>query len=169
MADGVVKFFSADKGFGFIAPDGGGADVFVHASALRRNHLDNLQQGDEVSFEVGRDLRSGRPAVTRLAVTARASDDQAPVRAKASARKRRSIGPSAGVVKWFDPARGYGFILPSDLNEDVFVHVMEVERSGVGDLVGGQSLTFDLEQDIETGRFAASNLRRRSTSSQACA
>jgi CspA family cold shock protein len=67
MTNGVVKFFNTSKGFGFIAPDGGGKDVFVHITALQRSGLQNLEEGQKVSFEVspGRD---GRMAADRLKV-----------------------------------------------------------------------------------------------------
>ncbi len=60
MATGTVKWFNADKGFGFIAPDEGGKDVFVHITALREAGLENLQDDQKVSFEMqsGRDGRS---------------------------------------------------------------------------------------------------------------
>ena len=52
MANGTVKWFNSKKGFGFIAPDGGGADVFVHISALKQAGLDELNENDKVSFDV---------------------------------------------------------------------------------------------------------------------
>jgi CspA family cold shock protein len=50
--NGTVKFFNHSRGFAFIAPDGGGADVFVHASALERSGVPALNEGDKVSFEI---------------------------------------------------------------------------------------------------------------------
>ncbi len=57
MTTGTVKFFSTDRGFGFITPDDGGKDVFVHSSALERSDLDYLTEGQKVSFEVQQDTR----------------------------------------------------------------------------------------------------------------
>lgn len=54
MAEGTVKWFNADKGFGFIAVDGGGADVFVHWSAIQADGYKSLEEGQRVSFEVGK-------------------------------------------------------------------------------------------------------------------
>ena len=58
MATGKVKMFNEEKGFGFIAPDGGGEDVFFHVSDLREG--DEIAKGTAVKFEIGRDGRSGK-------------------------------------------------------------------------------------------------------------
>jgi cold shock protein len=65
MADGTVKFFNMNKGFGFITPEQGGKDVFVHISALERAGLSSLADGQKVSFDLERD-RQGRDAATNL-------------------------------------------------------------------------------------------------------
>ena len=68
MATGTVKWFNADKGFGFIAPDEGGKDVFVHITALREAGLENLQDDQKVSYELqsGRDGRSSAGSLQLL-------------------------------------------------------------------------------------------------------
>ena len=68
MATGTVKWFNAEKGFGFIAPDEGGKDVFVHITALREAGLESLQDDQKVSYELqsGRDGRSSAGALQLL-------------------------------------------------------------------------------------------------------
>lgn len=66
MATGTVKFFNVQKGYGFIAQDGGGADIFVHISAVERSGLHTLVEGQKVSFEVVQDKRSGKSAAENL-------------------------------------------------------------------------------------------------------
>ncbi len=66
MASGTVKWFNATKGFGFIQPDDGGADVFVHISAVERAGLGSLNEGQKISFELERDQRSGKMAAAQL-------------------------------------------------------------------------------------------------------
>jgi cold shock protein len=68
VAQGTVKWFNAEKGFGFIATDGGGADVFVHYSAIQGDGYRSLEEGDRVEFETtaGRDGRSQADAVRKL-------------------------------------------------------------------------------------------------------
>ncbi len=67
MATGTVKFFNDQKGYGFIQPDDGGKDVFVHVSAVERSGLRGLVEGQKVNFEVETDRRSGKPSAVNLA------------------------------------------------------------------------------------------------------
>jgi CspA family cold shock protein len=63
---GTVKFYNDQKGFGFIAPDDGGKDVFVHATALERAGMTGLREGQKVSFDTEEDRRSGKIAVATI-------------------------------------------------------------------------------------------------------
>ncbi|MGB0085232.1 MAG: cold-shock protein [Rhodomicrobiaceae bacterium] len=66
MNTGVVKFYNAQRGFGFIQPDDGGKDVFVHATALERAGLRGLVEGQKVSFDTREDRRTGKVAVDNI-------------------------------------------------------------------------------------------------------
>lgn len=66
MATGTVKWFNSQKGFGFIQPDEGGADVFVHISAVERSGLRTLNEGQKVSYELVQDKRSGKTSAGEL-------------------------------------------------------------------------------------------------------
>ncbi|RWX81470.1 cold-shock protein [Neorhizobium lilium] len=66
MATGTVKFFNDDKGFGFITPENGGQDVFVHVSSLQRGS--SLREGDKVSFELGQDRKTGKSKAENVSV-----------------------------------------------------------------------------------------------------
>ncbi len=68
MANGVVKWFNETKGYGFITPDGGGNDVFVHISAVERAGLRGLNEGQKVSYELVADKRSGKQSADNLKV-----------------------------------------------------------------------------------------------------
>ena len=68
MATGTVKWFNTAKGFGFIQPDDGGKDVFVHISAVERAGLSNLAEGQKVSYEIKADARSGKSSAENLRV-----------------------------------------------------------------------------------------------------
>jgi cold shock protein len=66
MRTGTVKFYNSQKGYGFIAPDDGGKDVFVHATALEQAGLRGLVEGQKISFDVETDRRSGKDAAANL-------------------------------------------------------------------------------------------------------
>lgn len=66
MASGSVKWFNATKGFGFIQPDDGGQDVFVHISAVERAGMRDLRDGQKISYEIVQDKRSGKSSADNL-------------------------------------------------------------------------------------------------------
>jgi len=66
MATGIVKWFNGQKGFGFIQPDDGGSDVFVHISAVERAGLRDLREGQKVSYEIEPDRRTGKSCADQL-------------------------------------------------------------------------------------------------------
>jgi CspA family cold shock protein len=177
MPRGTVKFFNGAKGFGFIAPDDGGNDVFVHISALERSGLGGLNEGDQVTFELEQDRRSGKLAAVDLVVTGSAGPSARGPRTGGPSRgfggdrdgfqrrpsgggsSREPAGAGSGVVKWFNTTKGFGFIQPRDGGADVFVHISDVEKAGLSRLADGQAVSYDLEQDRRTGKTSATNLR----------
>ena len=66
MTNGTVKFYNDQKGFGFIEPEGGAQDVFVHATALERSGISGLSEGQKVKFDTEVDSRSGKTAVAKI-------------------------------------------------------------------------------------------------------
>ena len=177
MARGTVKFFNSSKGFGFISPEDGGPDIFVHANALERSGIRALNDGDQVSYEEREDRRTGKLEASDLQVTGsgpapsgrpagRSWDDSSHGQggyARSSSAPRSSGGRATGgsgrgTVKWFNAAKGFGFIQPEDGSEDVFVHISAVERAGLRDLPEGTVVSYDLEQG-RTGKTSAVNLR----------
>jgi CspA family cold shock protein len=66
MATGTVKWFNETKGYGFIQPDNGGKDVFVHISAVERAGLRSLKDGQKISYEIEQDRRSGKESAANL-------------------------------------------------------------------------------------------------------
>ena len=66
MSTGTVKWFNDTTGFGFIQPDDGGADVFVHISAVERSSLGTIKEGQKIGFELERDQRSGKMSAGQL-------------------------------------------------------------------------------------------------------
>lgn len=68
MSDGTVKWFNETKGYGFITPDAGGDDVFVHISAVQRSGLNGLNEGDKVSYEIEVNEKNGKSSAANLSV-----------------------------------------------------------------------------------------------------
>ena len=66
---------------------------------------------------------------------------------------------ATGTVKWINSTKGFGFIQPDGGGEDAFVHISAVERSGLGELVEGQKVSYDLERDKRSGKMSACNLQ----------
>ncbi|CAL8970240.1 cold-shock protein [Rhodoplanes serenus] len=66
MSTGTVKWFNAQKGYGFIQPDDGGKDVFVHISAVERAGMSNLREGQKLSYELTQDRRTGKSSADQL-------------------------------------------------------------------------------------------------------
>jgi CspA family cold shock protein len=154
MPRGVVKFFDPGRGFGFISPDDGREDIFVHISAVDAAGLGVLGEGDELEFDV--ENQAGRYVATELDLISKAP---APARGRgpspASARASETI---RGVVKWYDHAKGFGFIQPDDGRDDVFIHVSAVERAGLAGLAAGQGVVFRTERDRRSGRISVAQL-----------
>ncbi len=172
---GVVKFFNAQKGFGFVVRDDGGEDVFVHISAVEQAGMSALAEGQPLGFTLVD--RGGRISATELkidgepmAVSERAPrepreggfGDRGPRPGGAGgaggAPQRQLTGEKAtGTVKFFNAMKGFGFIQRDDGQPDAFVHISAVERAGMSTLNEGDKLQFELEVD-RRGKYAAVNL-----------
>lgn len=149
---GVVKFFNANKGFGFIQRDEGGEDVFVHISAVERAGLDGLAEGQQLEFTLVD--RGGKVSASDLQIVG----DVIAVQKRDAAPQRELTGEKAtGTVKFFNSMKGFGFITRDDGQPDAFVHISAVERSGMSSLNEGDRLEFDIEVD-RRGKYSAVNL-----------
>ncbi|WP_415642330.1 cold-shock protein, partial [Sphingomonas antarctica] len=168
---GVVKFFNAGKGFGFVVRDDGGEDVFVHISAVEQAGLTGLADGQPLGFTLVD--RGGRISATDLKIDGEPMPvtDRAPPREDRGDRggagggfggggapQRQLTGEKAsGTVKFFNAMKGFGFIQRDDGQPDAFVHISAVERAGMSSLNEGDRLSFDIEVD-RRGKQAAVNL-----------
>jgi len=150
---GVVKFFNAAKGFGFIQRDEGGDDVFVHISSVERAGLEGLAEGQQLEFQLVD--RGGKISATDLSVV---GDVIAVAKREPEAPQRQLTGEKAtGTVKFFNSMKGFGFITRDDGQPDAFVHISAVERSGMSGLNEGDRVEFDIEVD-RRGKYSAVNL-----------
>lgn len=146
---GRVKWFSPEKGFGFVELSDGSGDAFLHDSVVVQSGIDAVQSGDTVEVQVGTGHTG--PHVTQvLRVDSTPAIQTTPRRP--GFRSPTSGGPSSdisvegtGTVKWFSVEKGYGFITRSG-GDDVFVHISALERSGLTGLSEGDRVLFDVAE-----------------------
>lgn len=148
---GAVKFFNSNKGFGFIARDDGGEDVFVHISAVERAGLEGLAEGQQLKFTLVD--RGGKVSASDLEVVG----DVIAVEKREAPQRELTGDKATGTVKFFNSMKGFGFITRDDGEADAFVHISAVERSGLTTLNEGDKVEFDIEVD-RRGKYSAVNL-----------
>ncbi|GAB4123347.1 MAG: hypothetical protein Kow00104_07550 [Rhodothalassiaceae bacterium] len=138
---GVVKWFDAVKGYGFIVPEDGEGDVLLHFSVLREVGRRSVPEGTTVVCEAIR-RHKGRQAVRvlRLDFSTATMEDRADLAARSGSEEEAPDVSelSEATVKWFNRAKGYGFVSSGDGSPDIFVHMEVLRRSGISDLEPGQ-------------------------------
>jgi CspA family cold shock protein len=139
--DATVKWFNADKGFGFVELADGSGDVFLHAAVLEAGGHASVDPGAKLSVQVGVGQK-GRQVTAVLGVDASAAVAPRARPARVSSGRARPDPATAsdvqGMVKWYNPEKGFGFVVCDDGEKDVFVHISIVERAGLGGLDEGQ-------------------------------
>ncbi len=135
---GAIKWFDAGKGFGFIVPDNGMADVLLHVTCLRRDGYQTAYEGARIVVEALN--RPGGLQAFRV-VSMDESTALHPAQMPAP-RTHVVVEPSSGMVrlevKWFNRIRGFGFLSGGDGTPDVFVHMETLRRFGITELRPGQ-------------------------------
>jgi len=137
---GRIKWFDVAKGFGFIVPEGGGADVLLHVTVLRRDGFQSAPEGARVVCEV--QARAKGLQVFRII----SMDESTAVHPAQLQPPRTHVqvvatsGFEIVIVKWFNRVRGFGFLTRGEGTEDIFVHMETLRRYGITDLKPGDSL-----------------------------
>lgn len=169
--DAVVKWFKTDKGFGFVELSNGAGDAFLHINALQSAGFENVPPGAKLKVQVGNGAK-GAQVVKVLEVDTAGAAERVPARPASSglgggggfgggARPpRRAPDPSTavsvgGTVKWFDDAKGFGFVATDDGGKDVFVHISVLGPAGITRLPDGQAVRMSVV-DTPKGREALS-------------
>ena len=154
QVNGVVKWFDPTKGFGFVVADPGGPDILLHANVLRNFGQGSVVDGSAIEIFV-QDTERGLQAVQVVSITPPEAEAGLPLRDMVEFSPadiaEKAIEPAR--VKWFDKAKGFGFANIFGNDEDVFIHVEVLRRSGLSDLQSGEAVGLRLV-DGERGRMA---------------
>jgi CspA family cold shock protein len=137
---GVIKWFDVAKGFGFIIPDNGMADVLLHVTCLRRDGYQTILEGTRIVALIQRRDR-GYQAFRILSMdmsTAIHPSQMPPVRTHVQVTP--SSGLERAIVKWFNRTKGFGFLTRGDGTEDIFIHMETLRRYGITELRPGQTV-----------------------------
>ncbi|WP_448187837.1 cold-shock protein [Azospirillum sp. sgz301742] len=155
----TVKWYNPEKGFGFVTPEDGSPDAFLHASAVQFAGHDTLPEGTTVVCDLSRGPKGPQVAALHSVDKSTASNDR-PARGGYDRPARGGYGGGYdnygggassgetvdGTVKWFNVTKGFGFIAPDNGGKDVFVHVKAVERSGLNGLSDGERVRITVRQ-----------------------
>ncbi len=146
VAHGQVKWFNIEKGYGFIVPEKSPKDAFLHVSVLKRHGIENIKNGTTVTFM----MRPGRGG-PEVAEILEIDESTAGEEEEETNRNRRSADDVdtlmkdaklvEGYVKWFNPSKGYGFMVPSDGSRDIFIHMSLMRQHGIDNLIPDQKIT----------------------------
>jgi cold shock protein len=142
----VVKWYNADKGFGFVTLGDGSGDAFLHVSVVERGGHGSMAPGATLEVHAGPGPKG--PQVTEiLSVDMSTAVQEQPRRPRPDRYQPsadRHTVEETGTVKWYNTTKGFGFIGPDHGGKDIFVHATALERSGIMGLAEGQRVTVDV-------------------------
>lgn len=144
---GQIKWFDGGKGYGFIVPDTGGPDVLLHVTTLRKDGFQTAHEGTHIVCEAVRRAK-GLQVLKIISMDPSAATHPGETTAHAgewrAPRTHAQVASAGGfeivVVKWFNRARGFGFLTRGDGTQDIFIHMETLRHYGVAELRPGDSL-----------------------------
>jgi CspA family cold shock protein len=151
----TVKWFNAEKGYGFAALTDGSGDAFLHINALQAAGFQAVSPGATLRVRVGQGQK-GRQIEQVVSVDESTAEQPGPrrpqgprVRTQDAPQRQVDLSSAVemmGTVKWYNPDKGFGFITPQAGGRDIFVHATVLERAGLGPLQEGQSVRMGVVQ-----------------------
>jgi CspA family cold shock protein len=147
----TVKWYNPDKGFGFVGLADGG-DAFLHVSVVERSGNSTVPTGATLEVRIAPGQKGLQ--VTELLSVDTSTADQEPARRPRPERPPYRPADQAaveeiGTVKWYNPDKGFGFIIRDSGGKDIFVHASALNRAGIGELAEGQRVAVDM---VEGGK-----------------
>ncbi|MGH7090103.1 MAG: cold-shock protein, partial [Stellaceae bacterium] len=152
-----VKWFNAEKGFGFVELLDGGGDAFLHLSVLQRAGQGPVPPGAALQVRVSQGQKGAQISEV-LEVDASTATAAPPPRERGFSggprppRRERDVGATVemrGTVKWFNAQKGFGFVVVPEGGKDVFVHVSVLEHEGLSSLAEGQAVVMQVAQGMK--------------------
>jgi len=160
---GTVKWFNSQKGFGFITPDSGGEDLFVHQTAINAEGFRTLGENEKVQYDVVSENSKLKAVNVSAPGGGMVKGDNGGVRRGGRATPRKwpegtppSEGKQIGTVKWFNSDKGFGFVAPLAGGDDLFVHQSSIHAPGFRSLMEGEEVEFRVVE--ERGKQKATDI-----------
>lgn len=142
-----LKWFNGTKGFGFVVPEDGSYDAFLHITTLQQAGIHSIGEGAVLICRVFSGPK-GRQVKEVIEIVERGSVSTLP-----ETNEENGTISMGGIVKWYKPEKGFGFIIPDDGMKDVFIHKSCLEALGIDELEAGQRVRVTLKA-VNKGREA---------------